>query len=232
MFVCSDTDYCERVPPSRTPNDQPCRSPSRCGSRASERRPDTLLSASAASPCASARDHAPLDERRRVDLWPGEVLAIVGESGSGKTTLLNVLAGRLTPDAGTVCYRDPQGALHDLHAMSAPALRALHRSDWGFVHQNPRDSLRMRVSAGGNVGERLMAAGVAPLRQYPRGRDRLAPPGRDRPGPRRRPALAPSPAACCSACRSPAPWSPIRASCSWTSRPAASTSRCRPACST
>ena len=94
-----------------------------------------------------------------VELWPGEVLAIVGESGSGKTTLLNVLAGRVRPDAGLITYRDPAGAAHDLLAMGAPALRALHRSDWGFVQQNPRDSLRMRVSAGGNVGERLMAAG-------------------------------------------------------------------------
>lgn len=94
------------------------------------------------------------------DLWPGEVLAVVGESGSGKTTLLNVLSGRLAPDAGTVCYRDPEGALHDLQAMPAPRLRALHRSDWGYVHQDPRSALRMRVSAGGNVGERLMAQGV------------------------------------------------------------------------
>jgi putative phosphonate transport system ATP-binding protein len=94
------------------------------------------------------------------ELWPGEVLAIVGESGSGKTTLLNVLSGRMAPDAGTVWVRDPAGAVHDLHAMPAPALRALHRSDWGFVHQNPREALRMRVSAGGNVGERLMAQGA------------------------------------------------------------------------
>ena len=94
------------------------------------------------------------------DLWPGEVLAIVGESGSGKTTLLNVLSGRMAPDAGTVWVRDPNGAIQDLHAMPPPALRALHRSDWGFVHQNPRDALRMRVSAGGNVGERLMAQGA------------------------------------------------------------------------
>jgi len=93
------------------------------------------------------------------DLWPGEVLAVVGESGSGKTTLLNVLSGRMMPDAGTVWYRDPGRQPHDLHAMAAPRLRALHRSDWGFVQQNPRDSLRMRVSAGGNVGERLMAQG-------------------------------------------------------------------------
>lgn len=93
------------------------------------------------------------------DLWPGEVLAVVGESGSGKTTLLNVLSGRVKPQEGVVWYRDPEGALHDVHAMPMPALRALHRSDWGFVHQNPRDSLRMGVTAGGNVGERLMAQG-------------------------------------------------------------------------
>ncbi len=92
-------------------------------------------------------------------LWPGEVLAVVGESGSGKTTLLQVLSGRLRPDTGTVWYRDFKGAVQDLAAMPAPALRALHRSDWGFVQQNPRDSLRLRVSAGGNIGERLMAQG-------------------------------------------------------------------------
>ena len=95
-----------------------------------------------------------------LDLWPGEMLAIVGESGSGKTTLLNVLSGHLRPDTGHVWYHDPQGARHDVHAMPEPALRTLHRSDWGFVHQDPRRNLRMNVSAGGNVGERLMARGA------------------------------------------------------------------------
>lgn len=94
-----------------------------------------------------------------IDLWPGEMLAIVGESGSGKTTLLNVLSGRMAPDAGAVWYRDPDSHLLDVHAMPAPALRRLHRSDWGFVHQDPKQSIRMNVSAGGNVGERLMAQG-------------------------------------------------------------------------
>jgi putative phosphonate transport system ATP-binding protein len=95
-----------------------------------------------------------------VDLWPGEMLAVVGESGSGKTTLLNVLSGRLAPDVGAVWYRDPIGRLHDVHTMPAPALRTLHRSDWGFVHQDARQNLRMNVTAGGNVGERLMAQGA------------------------------------------------------------------------
>ena len=83
------------------------------------------------------------------DLWPGEMLAIVGESGSGKTTLLNVLSGKMRPQSGVVWYREPSGRLVDVHAMPQPALRALHRSDWGFVHQNPRENLRMGVSEAG-----------------------------------------------------------------------------------
>lgn len=93
------------------------------------------------------------------DLWPGEVLAVVGESGSGKSTLLNVLSGRQKPDGGVVLYEDPAGICHDINSISAATLRKLHRSDWGFVHQNPRENLRMGVSAGGNIGERLMAQG-------------------------------------------------------------------------
>lgn len=93
-------------------------------------------------------------------LWPGEVVAIVGESGSGKSTLLRVLAGLAAADAGRVLYRDTGGAPHDVHAIGEAARRRLARADWGFVHQNPRDGLRMEVSAGGNIGERLMGAGA------------------------------------------------------------------------
>lgn len=94
------------------------------------------------------------------ELWPGEVLAVVGESGSGKTSLLKILSGSLAPDEGVVWYRDQAGHLQDVHGLPAPALRRLQRSDWGFVHQNPLDSLRMHVSAGGNIGERLMMQGA------------------------------------------------------------------------
>ncbi len=94
------------------------------------------------------------------DLWPGEVLGIVGESGSGKTTLLNCTAGRLAPDSGRVLYRDRLGETRDLHGMSEPERRMLMRTDWAFVHQEPREGLRMGVSAGANVGEPLMAMGA------------------------------------------------------------------------
>lgn len=94
-----------------------------------------------------------------LSLWPGEVVAIVGESGSGKSTLLRVLAGLATPQAGHVLYHDTEGATLDVHALREAERRTLMRRDWGFVHQNARDGLRMGVSAGGNIGERLMAAG-------------------------------------------------------------------------
>ncbi|WP_109315189.1 phosphonate C-P lyase system protein PhnK [Pseudovibrio ascidiaceicola] len=94
------------------------------------------------------------------DLYPGEVLAIVGESGSGKTTLLNSLATRLTPTSGSVNYRNRMGQMRNLYEMSEAERRMLMRTDWGFVHQHPADGLRMTVSAGANVGERLMAVGA------------------------------------------------------------------------
>lgn len=93
------------------------------------------------------------------DLWPGEVLGIVGESGSGKSTLLSCLAGHLAPDEGRVIFDTTEGP-RDVLAMSEPDRRRLSRTDWAFVHQNPRDGLRMGVTAGGNVGERLMAIGA------------------------------------------------------------------------
>ena len=94
------------------------------------------------------------------DLWPGEVLGVVGESGSGKTTLLGCLSGRLEPTGGSVEFALRDGTVVDVLRMPEPALRKLARTDWGIVHQNPRDGLRLDVTAGANVGERLMALGV------------------------------------------------------------------------
>ena len=94
------------------------------------------------------------------DLWPGEVLGVVGESGSGKTTLLNCLAGRLTPEAGSITYDSAAYGPVDVHGLSEARRRLLSRTEWGFVNQDARDGLRMGVSAGANIGERLMAIGA------------------------------------------------------------------------
>ena len=87
-------------------------------------------------------------------LYPGEVLGIVGESGSGKTTLLRSLSARLAPQQGNILYRD-----RDLYQLSESDRRRLLRTEWGVVHQHPLDGLRPQVTAGGNIGERLMAIG-------------------------------------------------------------------------
>lgn len=93
------------------------------------------------------------------DLYEGEVLAVVGESGSGKSTLLSLLSTELAASSGSVLYRMRDGTLRDLANLSEAERRLLNRTDWGYVRQDARDGLRMSVSAGANVGERLMALG-------------------------------------------------------------------------
>ncbi|GAB3626567.1 Putative phosphonates utilization ATP-binding protein PhnK [Pandoraea terrae] len=94
------------------------------------------------------------------DLWPGEVICVVGESGSGKSTLLGTLALRLDADDGAIRYRTGDGEPLELRSLDDARKRRLLRTEWGFVEQNPRDGLRMNVSAGGNIGDRLMAVGA------------------------------------------------------------------------
>jgi putative phosphonate transport system ATP-binding protein len=93
------------------------------------------------------------------DLYEGEVLAIVGESGSGKSTLLGLLATELEPTAGKILYRLRDSAMQDLFSLGEAERRLLLRTDWGFIRQDAVHGLRMSVSAGGNIGERLMAVG-------------------------------------------------------------------------
>jgi putative phosphonate transport system ATP-binding protein len=98
-------------------------------------------------------------DRVSLELHEGEVLAIVGESGSGKSTLLGLLATEIAPDAGAITYSFRDGTARDLLTLGEAERRLLMRTDWGFIRQDATQGLRMSVSAGGNVGERLMAVG-------------------------------------------------------------------------
>ena len=64
-------------------------------------------------------------------LKDGERLAVVGPSGSGKTTLLNLIAGLLTPDAGSITV-----AKTELTNMSEAARRQFRATKIGFVFQD------------------------------------------------------------------------------------------------
>lgn len=95
-----------------------------------------------------------------LELHHGEVLAVVGESGSGKSTLLNCLVGELAPDSGKVVFHCANDATVDIHRIEESIRRRLARTEWGHVLQNPDKGLRLSVSAGANIAERLMAMGM------------------------------------------------------------------------
>ncbi len=82
-------------------------------------------------------------------LHAGRSLGVVGESGSGKSTLARLVMALERPSAGQVLW---QG--HDLHAMSAKALRHA-RSGFQMVFQDPYGSLDPRHRVGRIVAEPL-----------------------------------------------------------------------------
>ncbi|WP_416401697.1 ATP-binding cassette domain-containing protein [Alicycliphilus denitrificans] len=85
------------------------------------------------------------------DVAAGRSLGVVGESGSGKSTLARLVMALDTPSAGTVELLG-----HDLHRLSAPALRAARR-DFQMVFQDPYGSLDPRQTVERIVTEPLQA---------------------------------------------------------------------------
>ncbi|MEV7620621.1 ABC transporter ATP-binding protein [Microbacterium sp. NPDC089321] len=93
-----------------------------------------------------------------VEVRRGESLAIMGASGSGKTTLLHVLAGIVSPDAGTVSFHPASGAPVDVTALGESARSGLRRERFGFVFQ--QGLLIPELTAIENVALSLMINGM------------------------------------------------------------------------
>lgn len=92
-------------------------------------------------------------------LYPGEILGIVGESGSGKSTLLKTLYFEQPVTKGEAylsLYRDGRANIFDTSGQNK---RYLRNHLMGMVYQNPMLGLRMRLSSGANIAEKLIAAG-------------------------------------------------------------------------
>jgi putative phosphonate transport system ATP-binding protein len=100
------------------------------------------------------------------DLFPGEVLGVVGESGSGKSTVVKLLHFDMAPTAGEMFLTpgDRGGQLglevagRDCFRLSTYHQRQLRNTLLGIVYQHPHLGLRMNISAGGNIAERLLMA--------------------------------------------------------------------------
>jgi alpha-D-ribose 1-methylphosphonate 5-phosphate C-P lyase len=93
------------------------------------------------------------------DVAPGEALGVIGESGSGKSTVLSCIIGDERATAGSVHLATVEGGRTDLLALPDAQRRRLRVDGMAVVHQNAADGLDLRVSAGGNIAERLTAAG-------------------------------------------------------------------------
>ncbi|MGV9800685.1 alpha-D-ribose 1-methylphosphonate 5-phosphate C-P-lyase PhnJ [Mycobacterium sp. NPDC003449] len=93
------------------------------------------------------------------DVAPGEALGVIGESGSGKSTVLSCVIGKERATAGAVHLATVDDGVTDLLTLPDAQRRRLRVDGMAVVHQNPADGLDLRVSAGGNIAERLTAAG-------------------------------------------------------------------------
>src|SRR5712691_1935706 len=54
------------------------------------------------------KSYGPVRANRGIDLVvpPRTIVGLLGENGSGKTTLMNVLFGMVSPDTGTIHFKD------------------------------------------------------------------------------------------------------------------------------
>ena len=64
----------------------------------------------------------------RLDLRQGEILALLGENGSGKTTLMNMLSGIYQPDSGDIFINGEKVVIHSPEEAK--------RLGIGMVHQH------------------------------------------------------------------------------------------------
>jgi len=94
-----------------------------------------------------------------LELYPSEILGVVGESGSGKTTLMRALYFDIPVTSGQAFLRDYQGGDTDIFCVSSQQQRAIRNNLLGMVYQNPIMGLLMSFSSGGNVAQKLIAAG-------------------------------------------------------------------------
>jgi len=94
-----------------------------------------------------------------VELYPSEILGVVGESGSGKTTLLKALYFDHMVTSGEAYLDAYHNGEVNIFNVSSQQQRAIRNNLLGMVYQNPVLGLLMNYSSGGNVAQKLIAAG-------------------------------------------------------------------------
>lgn len=63
----------------------------------------------------------------KLEVRPGEVLALVGENGAGKSTLMKILGGIVHPDEGRIWWRGQPARITSVHAARALGIALIHQ---------------------------------------------------------------------------------------------------------
>ena len=93
-----------------------------------------------------------------LELHEGEILGIVGESGSGKSTLVQCLYFDNAATEGQLFLKGYKEGGVD--ALAEPLARKRHIRNhlMGMVYQNPIQGLRLDITSGANIAEKLLEA--------------------------------------------------------------------------
>lgn len=102
-----------------------------------------------------------------MQITPGGMTMLIGPSGCGKTTLLSIIAGILSPTAGTVSVFG-----FDLGALKGRDKVQFRRENIGFIFQ--QYNLLTALTAAENVAIPLVAAGMPFAKATLRAREQLA----------------------------------------------------------
>lgn len=105
------------------------------------------------------------------EVAPGEALGVVGESGSGKSTVMRMIAGDIAATRGAVYLASVDNGATNVTDLAPSVRRALRIDQLGVVYQDPAEGLDLSISAGGNIADRLVAAG---WRHFAKIRERAA----------------------------------------------------------
>lgn len=92
------------------------------------------------------------------ELFEGEILGIVGESGSGKSTLVQCIYFDQEAGSGRIILEDAAG--QDVLALPRNEKRRIRNRLMGMVYQNPLLGLRLDITSGANIAEKLLEAEI------------------------------------------------------------------------
>jgi putative phosphonate transport system ATP-binding protein len=121
--------------------------------------PEATGAAAGTNACPHCRSVTALRDLS-LELFEGEILGIVGESGSGKSSLVQCLYFDREISAGEAYLAAYREGLVNVLAEPASRKRRIRNHLLGMVYQNPLQGLRMGITSGANIAEKLLEAEV------------------------------------------------------------------------